>query len=101
MLFRSKARGYGNHVRLYHGFGYMTLYAHMSEIAVKPGQDVLRGEIIGYVGNTGKSSGPHLHYEVHKNDRPVNPINFYFSDLTPEEFDMMIQLASQENQSFD
>ncbi len=96
-----KARGYGNHVRLDHGFGYMTLYAHMSEIAVKPGQDVLRGEIIGYVGNTGKSSGPHLHYEVHKNDRPVNPINFYFSDLTPEEFDMMIQLASQENQSFD
>ncbi|NQV52676.1 MAG: M23 family metallopeptidase [Flavobacteriales bacterium] len=96
-----KARGYGNHVRLDHGFGYMTLYAHMSDIAVKPGQEVLRGEIIGYVGNTGKSSGPHLHYEVHKNDRPVNPINFYFSDLTPEEFDMMIQLASQENQSFD
>lgn len=96
-----KARGYGNHVRVDHGFGYVTLYAHMSEIAVKPGQEVLRGEIIGYVGNTGKSSGPHLHYEVHKNDRPVNPINFYFSDLTPEEFDMMIQLASQENQSFD
>lgn len=96
-----KARGYGNHVRVDHGFGYVTLYAHMSEIAVKPGQQVLRGEIIGYVGNTGKSSGPHLHYEVHKNDRPVNPINFYFSDLTPEEFDMMIQLASQENQSFD
>ena len=96
-----KARGFGNHVRVDHGFGYVTLYAHMSEIAVKPGQEVLRGEIIGYVGNTGKSSGPHLHYEVHKNGRPVNPINFYFSDLTPEEFDLMIQIASQENQSFD
>lgn len=96
-----KARGYGNHVRIDHGFGYMTLYAHMSKISVKPGQEVSRGEIIGYVGNTGKSSGPHLHYEVHKNGRPVNPINFYFSDLTPEEYDLMIQLASQENQSFD
>lgn len=96
-----KSKGYGNHVRIDHGFGYLTLYAHMSEIAVKPGQEVARGEIIGYVGNTGKSSGPHLHYEVHKNGRPVNPINFYFSDLTPEEYDMMIQLASQENQSFD
>ena len=60
-----------------------------------------RGEIIGYVGNTGKSVGPHLHYEVRKNDKPVNPINFYFSDLTPEEYDLMIQLSSQENQSFD
>jgi len=95
------SRGYGNHVRIDHGFGYLTLYGHMSEIAVKPGQNVIRGEIIGYVGNTGKSSGPHLHYEVHKNDRPINPINFYFSDLTPEEYDLMIQLSSQENQSFD
>jgi murein DD-endopeptidase MepM/ murein hydrolase activator NlpD len=97
----SKAKGYGNHVRIDHGFGYVTLYAHMNEILVKPGQSVARGEIIGYVGNTGKSSGPHLHYEVHKNGRPVNPINFYFSDLTPEEYDLMIQLSSQENQSFD
>jgi len=95
------SRGYGNHVRIDHGFGYLTLYAHMSEIAVKPGQKVSRGEVIGYVGNTGKSSGPHLHYEVHKNDRPINPINFYFSDLSPEEYDLMIQLSSQENQSFD
>mgnify|MGYP000568796832 FL=1 len=95
------SRGYGNHVRIDHGFGYLTLYGHMSEIAVKQGQNVIRGEIIGYVGNTGKSSGPHLHYEVHKNDRPINPINFYFSDLSPEEYDLMIQLSSQENQSFD
>lgn len=95
------ARGYGNHVRIDHGFGYVTLYAHMSKIAVKPGQTVSRGEVIGFVGNTGKSSGPHLHYEVQKNGRAVNPINFYFSDLTPEEYDLMIQLSSQENQSFD
>ncbi|MEX2596491.1 MAG: M23 family metallopeptidase [Salibacteraceae bacterium] len=95
------ARGYGNHVRIDHGFGYLTLYAHMSKVAVEPDQKVSRGEIIGYVGNTGKSSGPHLHYEVQKNGRAVNPINFYFSDLSPEEYDLMIQLSSQENQSFD
>ncbi len=95
------SRGYGNHVRIDHGFGYTTLYAHMSKTNVKVGSEVKRGEIIGYVGNTGKSVGPHLHYEVRKNDKPVNPINFYFSDLTPEEYDLMIQLSSQENQSFD
>ena len=95
------SRGYGNHVRIDHGFGYTTLYAHMSKTNVKVGSEVKRGEIIGYVGNTGKSVGPHLHYEVRKNDTPVNPINFYFSDLTPEEYDLVIQLSSQENQSFD
>jgi murein DD-endopeptidase MepM/ murein hydrolase activator NlpD len=95
------SRGYGNHVRIDHGFGYTTLYAHMSKTNVKVGSEVKRGEIIGYVGNTGKSVGPHLHYEVRKNDKPVNPINFYFSDLTPEEYDLVIQLSSQENQSFD
>lgn len=97
----AKSKGYGNHVRIDHGFGYTTLYAHMSEMKVRPGQRVSRGEVIGYVGNTGKSSGPHLHYEVHKNGQPVNPINYYFSDLSPEEYDLMIQLSSQENQSFD
>ena len=95
------SRGYGNHVRIDHGYGYVTLYAHMSKIDVKLGKEVKRGEIIGYVGNTGKSNGPHLHYEVRKNEKPINPINFYFSDLTPEEYDLMIQLSSQENQSFD
>ena len=97
----NRSKGYGNHVRIDHGFGYLTFYAHMDEIAVKPGQKVSRGEVIGYVGNTGKSSGPHCHYEVHKNGRAINPINYYFSDLTPEEYDLMIQLSSQENQSFD
>lgn len=95
------SRGYGNHVRIDHGYGYVTLYAHMSKMDVKAGDEVKRGEVIGFVGNTGKSNGPHLHYEVRKNDKPINPINFYFSDLTPEEYDLMIQLSSQENQSFD
>lgn len=93
--------GYGYHVIVDHGYGYQTLYGHMSEILVKKGQKVKRGEILGLVGNTGLSSAPHLHYEVIKNGNKVDPVNFYFSDLSPEEYDMMIQLSSQENQSFD
>ena len=93
--------GYGNHVIVDHGYGYQTLFAHMSKILVKPGQEVNRGEILGLVGNTGLSSAPHLHYEVLKNGGKVNPVNFYFNDLSPEEYDLMIQLSSQENQSFD
>lgn len=89
-------RGYGNHVIINHGFGYKTLYAHLHKINVKPGQKVKRGEIIGEVGNTGKSVGPHLHYEVHKNGRAVDPINFFYLDLSPEEYDKMIEYASQE-----
>jgi murein DD-endopeptidase MepM/ murein hydrolase activator NlpD len=95
------AGGYGLHVRINHGYGYVTLYAHMSKMAVRPGQKVKRGDLIGYVGNTGKSVGPHLHYEVHKNSIPINPINFYFNDLSPEEYEKMIFMASQENQSLD
>ncbi|MGY6561561.1 MAG: peptidoglycan DD-metalloendopeptidase family protein [Luteibaculaceae bacterium] len=94
-------RGYGNHVVVKHGFGYETLYAHMSKIFVKPGQKVNRGEVIGLVGNTGTSTAPHLHYEVRKNGNPVNPINFYFNDLTPEQYQEMIYLSSQVNQTFD
>jgi murein DD-endopeptidase MepM/ murein hydrolase activator NlpD len=93
--------GYGYHVIIDHGYGYKTLYAHMSKINVKQGQEINRGEVIGLVGNTGLSSAPHLHYEVTKNGHKVNPVNFYFNDLSPEEYDMMIQLSSQENQSFD
>tara|TARA_B110000046_G_C12993762_1_gene399075 strand:+ start:548 stop:1522 length:975 start_codon:yes stop_codon:yes gene_type:complete len=93
--------GYGNRVIVDHGYGYQTLFAHMSKILVKPGQEVNRGEILGLVGNTGLSSAPHLHYEVLKNGGKVNPVNFYFNDLSPEEYDLMIQLSSQENQSFD
>lgn len=94
-------RGYGNHVIIDHGFGYQTLYGHMSRFAVRPGQRVNRGDIIGYVGNTGSSTGPHVHYEVIKNGRKINPINFFFNDLSPEEYDLVRELASQSNQSFD
>jgi len=93
--------GYGNHVIVDHGYGYQTLYAHMSEVKVKKGQEIKRGEVLGLVGNTGLSSAPHLHYEVIKDGNKVNPVNYYFNDLSPEEYDLMIQLASQENQSFD
>lgn len=94
-------RGYGMHVIISHGFGYETLYAHMSKFAVKQGQKVKRGEIIGYVGNTGTSTGPHLHYEVIKNGEKINPINFFYNDLTPEEYQKMIEIGSQAGQSFD
>ncbi len=94
-------RGYGKHVIIDHGYGYETLYAHMSKIDVRRGDKVHRGDIIGLVGNTGTSSGPHVHYEVHKDGKPINPANFYFNDLTPEQYDLMIELASKVNQSFD
>ena len=97
---RSK-RGYGNYVKINHGFGYETLYAHMSRYIVKKGQKVKRGEVIGYVGNSGISTAPHLHYEVRKDNKKINPVNFYFNDLTPEEYEKMLELASQPNQSFD
>ena len=97
---RSK-RGYGNYVKINHGFGYETLYAHMSKYIVKKGQKVKRGEVIGYVGNTGISTAPHLHYEVRKDNKKINPVNFYYNDLSPEEYEKMLELSSQYNQSFD
>lgn len=93
--------GYGKMVIIEHGFGYKTYYAHMSKYNTKAGRTVKRGEVIGYVGNTGLSSGPHLHYEVWKNGRVLNPVNFYHNDLTPEEYDIMLAAASLENQSLD
>ena len=95
------ASGFGQHIEIDHGFGYKTIYAHLSKYNVKRGQKVSRGDLIGFVGNTGRSVGPHLHYEVHKNGRPINPINFYYGNLTPEEFKEMLKTASQEGQSFD
>lgn len=94
-------RGYGNHVVIDHGYGYNTLYAHMKNLSVRVGQKVKRGEVIGYVGNSGSSVGPHLHYEVIKNGIKINPINFYYNDLTPEEYEKMIEISSRANQSFD
>ncbi|MFV0249240.1 MAG: M23 family metallopeptidase [Tenacibaculum sp.] len=92
---------FGNVVYINHGYGYKTIYAHMSKFAVKKGQKVFRGDLIGYVGNTGRSVAPHLHYEVHKNDQPVNPIYYYYGNLTPEEFVAMQKASQQKGQSYD
>lgn len=97
----SPLNGYGKHVVIRHGFGYETLYAHMSQILVKKGQKVKRGEVVGLVGNTGTSMGAHLHYEVIQNGTKVNPAYFYFNDLTPEQFERLLEKASRSNQSFD
>lgn len=94
-------RGYGNYVLISHGFGYETLYAHMSKVNARPGQKVKRGDVIGKVGSTGASTAPHLHYEVIKQGTKINPINFFYNDLTPEEYEKMIEISSQSNQSFD
>jgi murein DD-endopeptidase MepM/ murein hydrolase activator NlpD len=96
-----EASGYGNHVVINHGFGYETLYGHMSKILVTVGQEVKRGEVIGLVGSTGTSSGPHCHYEVIRNGNKINPVSYYFLDLTPVEYQNIIQQSSQSNQSFD
>jgi murein DD-endopeptidase MepM/ murein hydrolase activator NlpD len=93
--------GYGNHVIINHGYGYKTLYAHMVRIKAKRGQQVNRGDVIGWVGSTGKSTGPHCHYEVSKNGMKVDPVYFFYNDLTPEQFDRMLKLARSGNQSFD
>ncbi len=93
--------GYGNRVVVNHGFGYETLYAHMVRIKARVGARIKRGEVIGYVGSTGKSTGPHLHYEVHKNGTPLDPIYFFYNDLTPAQFDRILKLAAASNQSFD
>ena len=94
-------RGYGNNITINHGYGYKTLYAHLSKIVVKQGQKVKRGDLIGFVGNSGTSTGPHLHYEVIKNNIKVNPINYFYNDLSPLEYERMLAISSQYNQSFD
>ncbi len=93
--------GYGNEIIINHGYSYKTVYAHLSRIFVKEGQKILRGQIIGYVGNTGKSTSPHLHYEVRKNGVAVNPIYFFFNDLTPDQFQTMLDLSSRPSQTMD
>lgn len=92
---------YGNLIRVDHGFGYVTWYAHLSKCRVRPGQRVVRGEVIGEVGNTGKSTGPHLHYEVRLKGKVQNPVNYYFMDLSAEDYDRMIQLAANHGKVFD
>jgi murein DD-endopeptidase MepM/ murein hydrolase activator NlpD len=97
----NRSSGYGRHIRIDHGFGYVSLYAHLNKYNVRSGQKVKRGDIIGYVGNTGRSVAPHLHYEIIKEGVKVNPLNFYLDDLSPAEFDAIVNQASQENQSLD
>jgi len=97
----ARAVGFGNHVRIDHGFGYVSIYAHMDKIVVRRGNKVKRGDLIGYVGNTGRSVAPHLHYEIVKDGRKINPINFYSGSLSPIEFEELVNQASQENQSLD
>jgi murein DD-endopeptidase MepM/ murein hydrolase activator NlpD len=93
--------GFGNRVVINHGYGYETLYGHMYRFKARVGQKVKRGEVIGYVGNTGKSTGPHCHYEVHRGGRPVDPIFYFYNDLTPAQFDRILKIAAAGNQSFD
>lgn len=93
--------GYGIHVILDHGFDYKTLYGHLSALKVRAGAKVKRGDLIGLVGNTGLSAGPHLHYEVHKGEQPVDPANYFFNDLTPEEYARMLDISRNSGQSLD
>ena len=93
--------GYGNHIEINHGYGYKTLYAHLSKYNCKPGQKVKRGDLIGYVGSTGRSQAPHLHYEVLKDGVHVNPLNFYYGSISAKEYLEISKLANQENQSLD
>ncbi|MBP8193250.1 MAG: M23 family metallopeptidase, partial [Chitinophagales bacterium] len=93
--------GYGNKVLIKHGYGYETLYGHNSKILVRVGTKVKRGQTIALVGSTGKSTGPHCHYEVWKNGTKIDPVNYFFNDLTPDQYDQMLKIAEQSNQAFD
>jgi murein DD-endopeptidase MepM/ murein hydrolase activator NlpD len=97
----SSQRGLGKHIIVDHGFGYVSIYAHLSDFNVRVGQKVQRGDVIGFVGNTGTSVANHLHYEIKLNGTNVDPVNYYFEDLTPTEYERMIVIASKTGQSFD
>jgi Membrane proteins related to metalloendopeptidases len=97
----SSKRGLGNHIVVDHGFGYQSIYAHLDRFNVRKGQKVARGDVIGFVGSTGLSVAPHLHYEIKINGTNVDPVNYYFNDLTPAEYEKMIEIASKTGQSFD
>lgn len=93
--------GYGNMVTIDHGFGYKTRYAHLQKAVVRRGQKVKRGQLIGYIGNTGKTTGVHLHYEVLKNNQQIDPINFFYNDLTPDEYNQILEQSTLPTQSMD
>ena len=97
----SSQRGLGKHITIDHGFGYTSTYAHLDDFNVKAGRKVQRGDVIAYIGNTGMSVAPHLHYEIKLNGVYVDPVNYYFNDLTPEEYERIIEIASKTGQSFD
>ena len=97
----NRSSGFGKHIRIDHGFGYISLYAHLSKYNVRRGQKVKRGDIIGFVGNTGRSVGPHLHYEILKDNKKINPLNFYYGNLSQKEFEAILIQSRQENQSMD
>ena len=99
---KSSKRGLGNNIIIDHGYGYQTVYAHLNDFNnLWVGKKVKRGDVIGFVGSTGLSTAPHLHYEVHLNGKKVDPANYYFNDLSPEEYERMIELAMRSGQSFD
>lgn len=97
----NRSSGYGNHIRIDHGYGYVSLYAHLYKYNVKKGQRVQRGDLIGFVGSSGRSQGPHVHYEIFKDDEKINPLNFYYGHLSPMEYNEIVEQAEQENQSLD
>jgi murein DD-endopeptidase MepM/ murein hydrolase activator NlpD len=96
-----KGNGYGIHVDINHGYGYLTKYAHLSRVTVAVGQKVQRGDVIGYTGNTGLSKGPHLHYEIEKNGKKINPVDYFYADLTPQQYVKLRKEADHENESMD
>ena len=97
----NRSSGYGRHIRIDHGFGYISLYGHLEKYNVRRGQKVKRGDIIGFVGNTGRSVGPHVHYEIFKDNEKINPLNFYYGNLSQKEFDALLTQSKLENQSMD
>jgi murein DD-endopeptidase MepM/ murein hydrolase activator NlpD len=97
----NSSSGFGKHIRIDHGYGYVSLYAHMSRYNVRKGKKVKRGDLIGFVGSTGRSQAPHLHYEIRKNGDKINPLNFYYGNLTPKEFEELLKNAAKQNQSLD
>lgn len=100
-VLESSRRGYGNKIIINHGFGYKSLYAHLHSFNVQLGQHVKRGDVIGFVGSSGLSTAPHVHYEVHRNGKRINPINYYFNDLSPEEYERMIEISQKSGKTFD
>ena len=97
----NRASGYGRHIRINHGYNYISLYAHLYKYNVRKGQKVKRGDLIGFVGSSGRSEAPHLHYEIFKDNARINPINFYYGNLSPDEYAELLKAAQQENQSLD